>query len=79
VPQGDIGFEVEGEIVLWDDVFSFNNQKLHSVWNNTPERRLVLLLDLLRDTCDLPPAPAWTPGCNDGVSAFEKTRDPNYN
>ena len=78
VPEGDIGFEVEGEIVLWNDVFSFNNQKLHSVWNNTSERRLVLLLDLSRDTCDLPPAPAWTPGCNDHVSAFEKTRDPNH-
>lgn len=77
VPNGDIGFEVENEIVLWDDVFSFNNQKLHSVWNNTSERRLILLIDLTREVCDLPPAPAWFPGCNEHVPEFEKTRDPN--
>ena len=78
IPKGDIGFEVEGEIVLWDDVFSFNNQKLHSVWNNTPERRLVFIFQLTREFCGLPPAD-WTPGCNAQVPVFEKTRDPNYN
>ena len=78
VPEGDIGIEVEGEIVRWDDVFSFNNQKLHSVWNDTPERRLVLLIDLSREKCELPPAPAHFPGCNAHVPVFEKTRDPNY-
>lgn len=77
VPEGEIGFEVEGEIVRWDDVWGFNNQKLHSVWNDTPERRLVLLIDLSRKICDLPPAPAWFPGCNDNVPEFEKTRDPS--
>jgi len=75
VPEGDIGFEVEGEVVLWDDVFSFNNQKLHSGWNHTNERRLVFLLDLSRELCDLPAAPAWYPGANDNVPVFEKTRD----
>lgn len=77
VPQGDIGFEVEGEVVFWDDVWGFNNQKLHSVWNNTPERRLVLLIDLSREICNLPPAPPWTPGCNENIPEFEKTRDPS--
>ena len=79
VPEGDIGIEVEGEIVRWDDVFSFNNQKLHSVWNDTPERRLVLLIDLSREICELPPAPAHFTGCNAHVPVFEKTRDPKYN
>ena len=41
VPEGDVGFEVDGEIVLWDDVFSFNDQKLHSAWNNTSQQRLL--------------------------------------
>jgi len=79
VPKGEIGFEVEGEIVRWDDVWGFNNQKLHSVWNETPERRLVFLIDLSRKICNLPPAPAWFPGCNDHVPEFEKTKDPSCN
>lgn len=78
VPHGDIGFEVEGEVILWDDVWAFNNQKLHSAWNHTNERRLIFLIDLSREICNLPPAPAWFPGCNEGVPVFEKTRDPNW-
>jgi aspartyl/asparaginyl beta-hydroxylase (cupin superfamily) len=77
IPKGDAGFEVEGEVIEWTDVFSFNNQKLHSAWNNTNERRLVLLLDLCRTACDLPPAPAWYPGINDMVPVFEKTKPPS--
>jgi aspartyl/asparaginyl beta-hydroxylase (cupin superfamily) len=77
IPDGDIGFEVEGEEILWHDVFSFNNQKLHSGWNNTNERRLVFLIDLKRSICDLPAAPEWYPGMNDHVPFFEKTKDPN--
>ena len=77
IPKGDIGFEVEGEVSTWDDVFSFNTQKLHSVWNNTSERRLIFILQLTREFCGLPPAD-WTPGCNAHVPVFEKTRDPNY-
>lgn len=78
VPQGDIGFEVESEEVLWNDVWGFNNQKLHSAWNNTNERRLILLIDLSREICNLPSAPEWFPGCNEGIPVFEKTRDPNW-
>jgi len=77
IPEGDIGFEVESEVVYWDDVWGFNNQKLHSVWNNTNERRLIFIIDLSREICNLPPAPAWFPGCNEHVPEFEKTRDPN--
>lgn len=77
IPKGDVGFEVEGETSTWDDVFSFNNQKLHGVWNNTSERRLVFIIQLTRAFCGLPPED-WTPGCNTHVPVFEKTRSPNY-
>lgn len=60
IPEGDIGFEVLGEEVYWDDVFAFNNQKLHSAWNNTNEKRLILLVDLTREACGLPPVEPWT-------------------
>jgi len=73
VPQGDIGMEVWGEEVRWDNVFAFNNQKTHSVWNLTSERRLIVLMDLTRKICDLPPASAWYPGCNDSSPPFPKT------
>jgi len=78
IPAGDVGFEVEGEEVLWDDVFAFNNQKLHSGWNHTNERRLVFLIDLTRTCCELPAAPPWFKGINDHVPVFEKTLDPNF-
>ena len=78
IPQGDIGFEAENKEVFWDDVWGFNNQKLHSAWNNTNERRLIFLIDLSREICNLPPAPKWFPGCNEGIPVFEKTRDPNW-
>lgn len=77
IPPGDIGFEVEGQEVYWDDIFAFNNQKLHSGWNNTDQRRLVFLLDLSREILNLPSAPEWYSGMNDHVPVFEKTRDPN--
>lgn len=78
IPKGDIGFEVQGQEVYWDDIFSFNNQKLHSVWNNTNERRLIFIIDLRRHICDLPPAPPWSEEENKKVPVFEKTRNPKY-
>ena len=77
IPTGDIGAEVNGEVIEWNDIWAFNNQKLHGVWNNTPERRIVFLIDITRKYCDLPSAPAWFPGCNEHVPEFEKTRDPS--
>jgi hypothetical protein len=77
IPKGDIGFEVEGEVSTWDDVFSFNNQKLHGVWNNTDERRLIFIIQLSRTFCGLPLAD-WTSPSLTTVPVFEKTRDPNY-
>lgn len=60
VPSGDIGMEIYGEETDWSDLFAFDNQKVHSVWNNTKEPRLILLLDLKRAVCDLPDGEPWT-------------------
>ena len=73
IPEGDIGFEVHAEEIRWDDIFAFNNQKAHSAWNLTSQRRLIFLIDMNRDACDMPPAPVWFPGCNDDAPRFEKT------
>jgi hypothetical protein len=73
IPKGDLGFECYAEEFHWDEIFAFNGQKAHSAWNFTDSRRLVFILDLLRSACDLPPAEAWYPGCNDGIPRFEKT------
>jgi len=48
VPEGDIFFEVGGEVVLWDDIFAFNNQTVHSAYNFSNKRRLVFLIDIRR-------------------------------
>lgn len=74
IPEGDVGFEVHGEEIQWDDLWAFNNQKTHSAWNLTNERRLVFIVDLTRSICDMPPAPEWFPGCNDDAPAFPKTQ-----
>jgi hypothetical protein len=76
VPNGDVGAEVQGEVMKWDDVWGFNNQKLHGAWNYTSEHRVVFLIDLSRKFCNLPPAPEWFPGCNDGIPEFKKTQSP---
>lgn len=59
VPDGDIGFEVACETVDWSDLFAFNNQKVHSAWNNTELPRLVFIMDLPRSILDMPKADAW--------------------
>jgi hypothetical protein len=74
IPEGDVGFEVHGEEIRWDDIFAFNNQKAHSAWNLTNERRLIFILDVTRSICDMPPAPEWFPGCNDNAPEFYKTQ-----
>lgn len=73
IPEGDVGFEVDGEEIQWHDIFAFNNQKAHSAWNLTNNRRLVFIVDLTRSICDMPPAPEWFPGCNDNAPRFPKT------
>jgi len=73
IPDGDIGAEVYGEEVDWSDLFGFDNQKVHSVWNFTKEPRLIFLLDLLRETCDLPQGEPWTQASEDNAPRFPKT------
>jgi hypothetical protein len=73
VPKGDIGFEVYSEKVTWDDLFAFDNQKIHSAWNFTSEPRLVFLVDLLREVCDLPQGEPWTQKSEDNAPLFPTT------
>jgi hypothetical protein len=55
VPEGDIFFEVGGEVIRWDDIFGFDNQTIHSAYNYTNQRRLVYLIDIRRSRLGLPP------------------------
>jgi hypothetical protein len=72
VPEGDIGMEVYGEAIDWSDLFCFDNQKVHSVWNFTKEPRLILLLDLKRDICGLPDGEPWSKESEDTAPSFPK-------
>ena len=54
VPEGDLFFEVNDEIVHWDDIFAFNNQYVHSAHNRTNEWRLCFLIDIRRTRLGLP-------------------------
>jgi hypothetical protein len=76
VPDGDIGFEVAGEQVDWSDLFAFNNQRVHSAWNNTNHPRLVMLFDFPRDICDLPPGIPWTYELDQNTPRFPKGEKP---
>lgn len=73
VPEGDIGLEVEGEIADWSDLFAFDNQKLHSAWNFTDKTRLVFIIDLTREICELPPGIPWSFKHRREVPDFPKT------
>jgi hypothetical protein len=72
VPDGDIGMEIYGEEVDWSDLFCFDNQKVHSVWNFTDKPRLILLLDLKRSVCGLPQGIPWTKESEDTAPGFAK-------
>lgn len=75
VPSGDLGMEINGEIVDWSEPFAFNNQIIHSVWNHTDYRRLILMIDLKRSHIGLPDAPPWTEETNANAVFFEKTHN----
>ena len=51
IPEGDLGLEVEDEIIRWDDIFAYNSQKIHRAWNNSDKSRLIFLLDFTKDSC----------------------------
>lgn len=55
VPEGDIFLECDNEEITWDEIFGFNNQHLHSAHNYSKEWRLVMIVDLARERCGLPP------------------------
>lgn len=55
IPEGDIFFEVAGEVIDWSDIFCFNNQIVHSAHNYSSARRLVYLIDIKRSRLNLPP------------------------
>ena len=75
VPEGDLGMEVNGEIVDWSEPFGFNNQIIHSVWNDTNYRRLVLMIDLRRSHIGLPDAAPWSKRTNIRAVPFPKTEN----
>ena len=61
VPDGDIYFECEGIEIDWSDIWGFNNQLLHSAYNNTDHLRVVYIIDLRRSAIGLPPEPKYDP------------------
>ena len=73
IPSGDLGIEVNGEVTNWSESFAFNNLRLHSAWNFTDHRRLILILDLQRSHLGLPDEPAWTQATNADAVPFPKT------
>jgi hypothetical protein len=56
IPEGDVWFETEGEEMDWSDLWAFNNQYIHSAYNETDLRRLTLLVDVDREFLGLNPA-----------------------
>jgi len=56
VPEGDLFLEAQGEEVDWLHPWGFNNQYIHSAHNNTDEHRLIMVIDLKRTYCGIPPA-----------------------
>lgn len=61
VPPGDIFFEVNGEEIDWSDIFAFDNQQVHSAYNQTPHRRLVYLIDIRRSRIGMPAGQPYNP------------------
>jgi hypothetical protein len=51
IPEGDLGFEFEDEVIRWDDIFAWNSEKIHRAWNNTDKPRLIFLLDITKESC----------------------------
>lgn len=73
VPEGEMGMEVAGEEINWDDLFGFNNQIVHSVYNYVNKRRLVFMIDISRELLELPDVEPWSEKLNAGIPPFPKT------
>lgn len=70
VPPGDIFLEVQGQEVTWDDIFGFNNQYLHSAHNYSNEWRMIMIIDLSRKACGLPPGRKFSEGGQEREKPF---------
>jgi hypothetical protein len=54
IPEGDLGFEVNGIHTNWSDLFAFDNGEPHSAYNRTAQRRLIYIIDLTRSFLSIP-------------------------
>ena len=54
VPEGELYFEVCNLEIDWTKTFGFNNQWIHSAYNESQEHRAVFSIDLHRNLLDLP-------------------------
>ena len=54
VPEGELYFEVCNQEIDWTKTFGFNNQWIHSAYNESQEHRAVFSVDLHRNLLDLP-------------------------
>ena len=48
IPQGDVKFKVDGDILNWEDgkCFIFDDSNPHMAWNNSNSSRVVLIVDI---------------------------------
>jgi Aspartyl/Asparaginyl beta-hydroxylase len=70
VPDGDVYFEVAGEEIDWSDIFCFNNQYMHSAYNNTDQWRLCFLIDLRRTRIGLPEGTPFIEGSEENTPPY---------
>jgi|TARA_B110000444_G_scaffold243146_1_gene261177 hypothetical protein len=54
VPEGELYFEVCNQETDWTKTFGFNNQWIHSAYNESSEHRAVFSVDLHRNLLDVP-------------------------
>lgn len=59
IPPGDVFIEIDGNEENWSRPFGFNNQYVHSAYNNTKHRRLIFMIDIERIFLGLPPGKPW--------------------
>jgi hypothetical protein len=76
VPEGDIFFEVEGVEIDWSDLFGFDNQCIHSAYNNSPHRRLVYLIDIRREKLGIPIGQKYNPIIETFIPKFVRGKLP---
>ena len=72
IPEGDSFIEVDGNMFDWSDIFAFDNESYHSVYNNTPHRRLIYIIDLSRELLGIPPEEPCTINPDDPAPPFKR-------